>query len=101
MGNCCNGEATNHEEFNMRSKLNEKVNYAPIRSNWDDLYDDREILGLRGSDKIAILIKIQAIFRGVITRRRMKKMHCFNAKTCDKVNDRNFDRQPNYQNQKV
>ena len=28
-------------------------------------------------------------------------MHCFNAKTCDKVNDRNFDRQPNYQNQKV
>ena len=72
MGNCCNGEAINQEELNTRHKVNGKVNFTPIRANWDALNDDIEILGLRGSAKIAIIIKIQAIFRGVIIRRRMK-----------------------------
>ncbi len=72
MGNCCHGEAINQEEFKMRHKVNEKVNYTPIRTNWDELYDDIEILDLKGSAKIAIIIKIQAVFRGAITRKRMK-----------------------------
>lgn len=36
------------------------------------ILDDREIAGLRGRDKIALVIKIQAIFRGSIARKRVK-----------------------------
>ena len=44
----------------------------PMKINLDDLFDDTEVLGLRGRDKIAIIIRIQAMFRGVLTRRRVK-----------------------------
>jgi hypothetical protein len=43
-----------------------------MKINLDDLFDDTEVLGLRGRDKIAIIIRIQAMFRGVLTRRRVK-----------------------------
>ncbi len=46
-----------------------------------DLFDDREILGLRGRDKIALIIRIQALFRGMLTRRRIKQRYGFVAKT--------------------
>lgn len=56
---------------------------------------------MRGRDKIAIIIKIQAIFRGVLTRRRVKQRHGFQAKTMGGIGFGHFDGQPNYQNQRV
>jgi hypothetical protein len=36
------------------------------------LFDDREILGLRGTEKMSLIIKIQALVRGAIARKRVK-----------------------------
>jgi len=79
MGNCCSGEA-NQGEVNIQGGAHGGFNTQPIK-NLGDLFDDREILGLRGSDKIAIIIKIQALFRGVLTRRRIRQRTGFVAKT--------------------
>lgn len=45
----------------------------------DKLFDDREILGLTGVDKIHLIVKIQAMLRGAITRKRVKKIYGFEA----------------------
>ena len=79
MGNCCSGEA-NQGEVNIHGGSVGGTYAQPIK-NLGDLFDDREILGLRGRDKIAIIIRIQALFRGVMTRRRIKQRTGFVAKT--------------------
>jgi hypothetical protein len=71
MGSCCSGDA-NQGEVNISGPNNQGVHSMPIKNIGDELFDDREVLGLRGRDKIAIIIKIQAIFRGVVTRRRIR-----------------------------
>ena len=58
VGNWFSGEA-NQEE-------------ATKKYNLKDIFDDTEVLGLKGRDKMAIIVKIQAVFRGVLTRRRVK-----------------------------
>ena len=78
MGNCCAGEA-NQGEINIHAG-GHGINTQPIK-NLGDLFDDREILGLRGRDKIALIIRIQALFRGVLTRRKIKQRYGFVAKT--------------------
>lgn len=50
---------------------------------------------------MAIIVKIQAMFRGVLTRRRVKQRHGFQAKTMAGLGYGNFEGQPNYQNQRV
>jgi hypothetical protein len=57
MGSCCSGEA-NHGEVNISSQYHQGVHSMPIKNIGDELFDDREVLGLRGRDKIAIIIKI-------------------------------------------
>ena len=71
-----------------------------MKINLDDLFDDTEVLGLRGRDKIAIIIRIQAMFRGVLTRRRVKQRHGFQAKTMSGLAFGVIG-QANYQNQRV
>lgn len=100
MGSCCSGEA-NQGEINIGSNLHGGIHSVPIKNLGDDLFDDTEVLGLRGRDKIAIIIKIQAIFRGVLTRRRVRQRHGFQAKTMGGLAFAQFDGQANYQNQRV
>ena len=38
----------------------------------DNIFDNREILGFKGQEKIALIIKIEALFRGAIARKRVK-----------------------------
>lgn len=57
MGSCCSGEA-NHGEVNISGQYHQGVHSMPIKNVGDELFDDREVLGLRGRDKIAIIIKI-------------------------------------------
>ena len=102
MGSCCSGEA-NQGEVNIGSNLHGGFHSIPIKNLADDLFNDTEVLGLRGRDKIAIIIRIQALFRGVLTRRRVKQRHGFQAKTMAGLGGAfgQFDGQANDQNQKV
>lgn len=50
--------------------------------NMDKIFDNREILGLRGPDKIYIIMKLQAVFRGHLVRRKVKHVYGFEAKSC-------------------
>jgi hypothetical protein len=63
MGNCCGGGA-NEGEVNM-------VKGGGSR-NLQALFDDREILGLRGQEKIHLIIKIQSLIRGALARKRVR-----------------------------
>jgi hypothetical protein len=49
MGNCCSG-TSNEGEVTINKGNTERMN--------DSLFDDRIILGLRGSDKLALIVKI-------------------------------------------
>lgn len=68
MGNCCGGTPGEGEVNIMRGSSNK---------NMAGLFDEREVLGLRGQDKIALIVKIQAMFRGALARRRVRKIHGF------------------------
>lgn len=50
MGNCCSGNANEGEVTMMKGTTQHKLN--------DILFDDREVLGLRGTDKMKIVVKI-------------------------------------------
>jgi hypothetical protein len=53
MGNCCAADGTKDKEINMQKS------YAGVKHvNTDKLFDNREILGLTGIDKMHLLIKI-------------------------------------------
>lgn len=63
MGNCCSG-AANEGEITMG---------VPTNKNYHgDLFDDREVLGLRGRDKMQLVVKLQALFRGAVVRKQVK-----------------------------
>jgi IQ calmodulin-binding motif len=72
MGNCCSGNANEGEVTMMKGG-------SPHLNN--DYFDDREILGLRGNEKIALIIKIQSMFRGRLARKRVQQRYGFKAKT--------------------
>jgi hypothetical protein len=50
MGNCCSGNA-NEGEIQMKHG----PNYQKLNTM---LFDDREVLGLRGQDKLKIIVRI-------------------------------------------
>ena len=51
MGNCCAGSA-NEGEINMMAGAVTNFGTMPTSKNSTNLFDDREILGLKGADKI-------------------------------------------------
>ena len=65
MGNCCGG-ATPEGEMNMPGRG--KGAFSGAGEGMEHLFDDREILGFKGEDKIHIIVKIQSLFRGQIAR---------------------------------
>ena len=63
------------------------------------LFDDREVLGLRGQDKMRIFVRIQALFKGALARKRVEQKYGFKIKT---MGGHNFGvATPNYSNPKV
>jgi hypothetical protein len=71
MGSCCTTDTLGNRDVNMQKGYNGKD------GRYAYLFDDREILGLRGSDKIYLIIKIQAVARGIIARGKVKKVYGF------------------------
>ncbi len=67
MGNCCAAKAGEGEVT-----LNIKGDHT-IRH----ILDDTEVAGLKGSDKIILIIKLQSLARGFIARRKVQKVHGF------------------------
>lgn len=64
MGNCCSGNA-NEGEFKMK--------HGPSFDRLQEqLFDNREVLGLRGKEKMKIIIKIQSVIRGTLARKRVE-----------------------------
>lgn len=49
MGNCCGGSANEGEVNIMRGSTHKQM---------AGLFDEREVLGLKGADKLALIIKI-------------------------------------------
>jgi hypothetical protein len=57
MGSCCSGEA-NQGEVKIGGHTHLGVHSLPMKNLMDELFDDREVLGYRGRDKINIIVKI-------------------------------------------
>jgi hypothetical protein len=53
MGNCCAGNANEGEVSINKGGFKTKAGYK------DDYFDNREIAGLRGTEKLRLIIKIQ------------------------------------------
>ena len=64
MGNCCGSDANEGEVTLIGGKM---LTSKP----GDGIYGDWGVSGL-GADKMRIIVKIQALFRGVLVRRRIK-----------------------------
>lgn len=64
----------------------------------EHILDERQVGGLRGTDKIIFVIKAQALIRGHLARKRIKQRYGFQAKTMGSLG---YITNPNYQNPKV
>ena len=59
----------------------QKDYYGYTKSNdFNYLFDNREVLGLSGRDKIHLVVKLQAFARGVIARKKIKQRYGFEAR---------------------
>ena len=74
---------------------------VPTNKGYADLFDDRVILGRKGTDKIQIIIKIQAMFRGALARKSVKQRHGFVARTFAMLDRNQYQGDPNYNNLRV
>ena len=101
MGNCCAG-TSNEGEVNI---LQGAGGFTTVPTkNLNELFDDRVVLGLKGRDKISIIVKIQALIRGSLARRHVRQRWGFQAKTLSYHNNRLGFANPteaNYQNERV
>jgi len=68
--------------------------------NTDIIFDDREILGLSGNNKLRLIVKIQALIRGYIVRKKRREAMGFEPLYV-RNNNFGYSLQPNYDNRKV
>lgn len=54
MGNCCGAESQTGKEVNMQNDYSGYRN----QTNFGYLFDNREVLGLSGKDKIHLIVKL-------------------------------------------
>lgn len=73
MGNCCSGENQRDKEVNMARDYHG----TNIPANLEHLFNDKDVLGLKGADKIYIIVRLQAFFRGAIVRKRIRQRYGF------------------------
>ena len=45
----------------------------------DYLFDNREVCGLKGREKLALIIKLQAFVRGALARKKVRETYNFTA----------------------
>ena len=69
MGNCCGGGANDGDITMMRGVY--------TKYGAEHILDERMVAGLRGTDKIILVIKVQALIRGFLDRKRVKKIYGF------------------------
>jgi hypothetical protein len=67
----------------------------------EHILDDRIVAGLKGSDKIILLIRIQALIRGALARRKVKSRYGYTCKTMGSHNKFGSSVEPNYSNPRV
>lgn len=91
MGNCCSGNSNDGEISIPKGN--------PARNNMNYLFDNREVGGLKGEDKIFLVVKIQSLIRGANARKKVRQRFGFECKTMGGV--RGMTNEPNYQNAKV
>jgi hypothetical protein len=72
MGNCC---AAGSEQGNV------EVQKGGRRLKLNELFDDRQVAGYKGADKMILIIKIQALFRGSVARKKVRQRFGFQSKT--------------------
>jgi hypothetical protein len=72
MGNCC-GTTTEQGNVTLMKGGN--------KFQASEFFDDRTVAGYKGVDKIILLIKIQALFRGAVARKKIKQRYGFQVKT--------------------
>ncbi len=73
MGSCCTTDTLQNKDINMQKGYQGSTNDARFKH----LFDEREVLGLRGADKIYLIVKVQAAVRGIIARRKVKRIYGF------------------------
>mmetsp|Transcript_22718 Transcript_22718/g.21900 ORF Transcript_22718/g.21900 Transcript_22718/m.21900 type:complete len:81 (+) Transcript_22718:29-271(+) len=78
MGNCCGGQANEGE-------ISIKKGGFQTQQGYNQLFDEREVAGLRGTDKVQLIVRLQALFRGFLTRRKIKQQFGFQAKTMGNI----------------
>lgn len=76
MGNCCSG-ANNEGEISMMQGGAPGALTHPMNKNLAHIFDEREILGLKGESKLRLIIKLQALFRGGLARKKIKQRFGF------------------------
>ena len=91
MGNCCSGNANEGEVKMTKGPTFDRLH--------EQLFDNREILGLRGKEKMRIIVKIQALFRGSLARKKTEQRFGFRIRTMGGHYGNIVE--PNYQNPKV
>jgi len=97
MGNCCGGSLGESEMNMMQGAMG-----IPTNKGYAELFDDRVVLGLKGREKLRIIIKIQAMFRGWAVRSKVRKQYGFVARTFAQLGGQNhYSGDPNYNNPRV
>ena len=71
MGNCCSGNS-NEQEVNIQGRTGGAMSGV---KGTEYIFDGREVCGMTGADKMALVIRIQALIRGSIARKRVKKIY--------------------------
>ena len=93
MGNCCGGSSNEGEVSILRGGV------ASSQQLHSKLFDDREILGLRGAEKIRLIVRIQSLFRGGLARRKVRQRYGLVTKALG--GGYGMVAEPNYHNPKV
>ena len=72
MGNCCGPDNKQIGEVTLHR--------GGLTKQGFDYYDERPVAGLKGKSKEKLIIKIQALMRGAITRKFVKNTYGFKTK---------------------
>jgi hypothetical protein len=71
MGNYC----CTQDNLQTNKDVNMERSYSGYRIvDLTHLLDEKEVLGLKGAQKLRLVIKIQALIRGTLVRKRYRKL---------------------------
>ncbi len=90
MGNCCAAGAPEAEVNIAKSGTRYKTFKGDTK-----VLDEREVSGLRGTDKVILIIKIQSLIRGNQARKKVAQKHGFVTKSMPTgmIGEQNYENQ--------